>query len=247
MSEAQDLAERLAAWGTYHVERPLLGGHRNRVYLVRAADDTLWIAKTTRRSEAALARAHHLQCQAAEVGLGVAAYRKSDAGLFGLGGLTVEPFIEGQPSTATDMAGLRAGLAKLRQATASWRHRPGFAGAADLLSGTHGGDINLSAMPDRIVAACRGAWTALQTRRETAIHGDLSPANLIRAQDGRLILIDWDEARRDTPLFDHAALSPNRMPRALAQAHLAWEVASGWQTEPDHARILARRLLQGSA
>ena len=81
-----ELAERLAAWGTYHVERSLPGGHRNRVYLVRAADNALWVAKTTRRGEAPLVWARDLQLLAARIGLGAAVHRKSDAGRFGLAG-----------------------------------------------------------------------------------------------------------------------------------------------------------------
>jgi aminoglycoside phosphotransferase (APT) family kinase protein len=73
------------------------------------------------------------------------------------------------------------------------------------------------------------------------VHGDLNSTNLLIGAAGQAILLDWDEARRDSPLFDTAVFRP-RSP-VLARARLAWEVATGWRLEPDYARALATRLL----
>jgi aminoglycoside phosphotransferase (APT) family kinase protein len=82
------------------------------------------------------------------------------------------------------------------------------------------------------------------------IHGDPGAGN-IRMADGRVGLLDWDEARVDTPLLDLGALPPDSaLPLAgvhrlvARRAALAWEVACCWTAEPAYAR---RRLAQLSA
>lgn len=79
------------------------------------------------------------------------------------------------------------------------------------------------------------------------MHRDLNPSNVVIGRNGRPVLLDWDEARRDSPLFDRAALMCDAAPAPLARAPLAWEVASGWHTEPDYARRLVRCLLAEDA
>ena len=99
-------------------------------------------------------------------------------------------------------------------------------------------------MPEPLAASCRAAWAPLVGRRQTAIHGDLHSANLMLDTEGRPVLIDWDEARRDSPLFDLASIATGPASPVLARARLAWEVAAGWRTEPTYAKALATRLLE---
>nr|WP_242532273.1 phosphotransferase [Salipiger thiooxidans] len=56
-------------------------------------------------------------------------------------------------------------------------------------------------MPAKVVARCRGLWSAVSEQTEAVIHGDINPGNLIRCSDGSIALIDWDECRRDLVLF----------------------------------------------
>ncbi|MCX8509109.1 MAG: phosphotransferase [Rhodobacteraceae bacterium] len=84
------------------------------------------------------------------------------------------------------------------------------------------------------------AFAAIADLPRAAIHGDLSHANMIRTGMGRVALIDWDEARLDACAFDLAGFAP--VPDPFPRAHLAWEIASGWATEPGHARALAARM-----
>lgn len=244
-TQEQDFPGRLAPHGDFKVLRQLEGGHRNLSLLVQRSDDALFVAKTTTRSDAALAWAARLQAQARQIGIETPVYIPAPNGTYTNNGLTLEPFVEGRPARAEDLASLRPSLARLRKATSNWPQRPGFASATALLSIETGGDVDLNLMPTHIAAACRAAWQKLAGRRETAIHGDLNPSNLLIGAGGQPILLDWDEARRDSPLFDLAALGyPSKV---LAHAALAWEVAVGCQTEPAYAKSLAHRLLELSS
>lgn len=237
-----EFGSRLEAWGSFRVLRRLDGGYRNLVFLVADLAGALFVAKTTERGGASLAWAARLQAEARRAGIVVPQYRRAPNGCLGAGGLTLEPFIEGRQATQADLVRLRPALARLRAATAGWAQRPGFASAADLLTRQRGGDIDLSRMPADLAAACRAAWAPLVGRRETAIHGDLNSSNLLIDKAGRLVLLDWDEARRDSPLFDHCFAGTTPPPR-LVRAWVAWEVASGWNKEPAYAHALAARLL----
>ncbi len=239
-----DVSARLSPRGRYEVLRRLDGGHRNLAVLVRSEAGALFVAKTTRRSEAALAWVARLQAEAVRVGLGVPAYMVAPDGSYGAGGMTLEPYAEGRMAATADLGRIRRAMARLREATAGWPQRPGFASAAELIERAAGGDIDLTAMPPRIAAACRSAWLPLRGRRETAVHGDLNSSNLIIGNGGA-ILVDWDEARRDSPIFDMAPFWPRST--TVARARLAWEVAAGWQAEPAYARALATRLVDSKA
>jgi Ser/Thr protein kinase RdoA (MazF antagonist) len=241
-SGPRDLEGRLAPFGAFRHLCPLDGGRRNAAHLVERADGRRFVAKSTRRSEPALRWAVRLQAVARGAGLRVPRYLRADDGSHAPGGMTVEPFVDGLPSSEADLRALARPLARLRVATASWSQRPGFVAAADLAPGGAGGDIDLCAMPADLAQACLAAWRVLDGRRRCAVHGDINTTNLLVAPDGRLALLDWDEARIDSPLFDAAAI--RQPPLALLQACVAWEVATGWLHEPAYARTLARRLTE---
>ncbi len=240
-----DIADRLAAHRPLSVVRRLDGGHRNLSFLVRDPADRLFVAKTTRWSEASLRWAAELQRLAGSLGLIVPAYLPARDGRHGAGNITLEPCVPGLAARASDLRRLRCPMSSLRAATERWSQRPGFASAADLVRRDRGGDVDLTLLPPALREACRAAWRPLEGRRRTAIHGDLNTSNLSRASEGKLALIDWDEARLDTPLFDRAAIGGGRLMQGAQRARLAWEVASGWAAEPAYAQALATRLLPG--
>ncbi len=228
-------APPLALWGIEAPPAPLSGGHRNRV--MRAGG---YVLKSTRRSAAALAWLGPLHTAAEAAGLIVPRLIPSTRGALVEGGWTCEPFIAGSPGTEADLAALP--LAAFHRTTAALPQRPGFAAAADLAEGEAAGDIDLAALPPGLAAACRAAWRALLPLPRAAIHGDIAPHNLIRTREGRLALIDWDEARRDALAFDTGSGDP-----AIARALAAWEIAVCWQVEPERARKLASGFAPQSA
>ncbi|MCD2104416.1 phosphotransferase [Rhodococcus erythropolis] len=87
------------------------------------------------------------------------------------------------------------------------------------------------------VPAVRDAWrSALGSGRVGVVNGDCGPRNAIVDTRGRCVLIDWDEARVDDPLFD---LPSDELEQRAAWA---WEIATCWSTEPVYAKSLIGHL-----
>lgn len=215
------------AWGLTGTPVPLPGGHRNTV--LRVGDHVL---KTTRRSEAAMEWLLPVAGLAANCGLNMPSPIRATSGVIVVEGWTCELFCPGTPTSPTDIADR---MVSFHHVAAGMPQRDGFLSARALLANATGGDIDLSVMPPDLVSKLRAAWTHLPDT-QTAIHSDLNARNILTANDGTVTLIDWDEARRDAPLFDTATWSGTPDSRAA----LAWEVASCWQIEPARARQLAQ-------
>lgn len=92
----------------------------------------------------------------------------------------------------------------------------------------------LTFMPAPLVATIRDAWNAVKSTERCVVHGDAGAGNAIITPAGDLVLIDWDEARVDAPLYDRGGGV------AAIRARLAWEIAPCWHREPGYARLLAR-------
>lgn len=220
----------LAAWGLTGTPVPLPGGHRNTV--LRVGDHVL---KTTRRSEAAIAWLLPVAVRASVSGLTMPRLLRTSSGDFVADGWTCEAF---HPGIATSPVEIADRMAAFHTQTSDLPQRAGFATARDMLHQTKCGDIDLSAMPPALVASLRQAWSAL-SGPPAIIHADLNASNILRASDGTVTLIDWDEARRDVPLFDTVTWHTPHDPIAK-RAAMAWEIACSWHVEPDHARRLAQ-------
>lgn len=240
-NQLDDIPGRLLGYGTFSVIRELHGGHRNQAFLVRDLEGAVFVAKTTTRSEAALAWAADLQAEASRCGIIVPRYIQAVDGSYAPAGLTLEPMYFGREALESELSLVRPALTKLRAATKGWSQRPGFVSASDILAGKSGGDANLSILPKKVAQACRAAWKPLKGRAETVLHGDINISNVLIDVNGQVILLDWDEARCDSPLFDQASFHPNNP--ALQHIRLAWEVVCCWMREPEHAKFLADRLL----
>lgn len=218
----------LAAWGLHGTPVARPGGHRNTVLRVGAH-----VLKTSRRCEAALRWLGPVQDIVEAQGLAVPRLIAAANGMLCVNGWTCEPFLPGLP---TPPARISAAMTALHDAARILPPRPDCPGTQILQSKMAGGDVDLNIMPEPLVTALRAAWAELPAAR-TAIHGDLNASNILTGQDGRIALIDWDEARQDSAVFDRvqwSAASPIEK-----RAALAWEIACCWQAEPARARALA--------
>ena len=235
--------EALKHWSDSVVIRPLEGGYRNTVLLIEQAG-VLRVAKSTRRSEAAVRWAARAMQAASSAGFVVPHFIPSRAGNLVENGVTVEAYLRGDSVEQADLEDMLPLLKAFHEATRSFPQRPGFASAVDLLVETRGGDVDLSQMPNELVETCREAWQVLQGEPQSVVHGDLNPSNVLRMSDGRFALLDWDEARFDASLFDTLALSETISQKFERELFLAWEVAICWQIEPEYAREQAEKLLE---
>lgn len=230
----------LAAWGRLRVVGPLGGGHRNNVVELRRGRQRL-VARQSGRPVAGLDWELDMLASLDRAGFRVPATITSLDGRRHVQGVVVQSWLDGSPPGPGDWPAVAAELRRLHELTAEWPQRPGFASTRELLATDRGGDVDLSAMPADVVAACRQAWRRLASAGggEAVVHGDPGPSN-IRMNGGRVGLLDWDEARVDHADLDLADLPvPGFGGERLATASAAvraWETASGWLIEPSYAR-----------
>lgn len=237
----------VGAWSGVEVVRRLAGGARNPVYLARCGAEQL-VVRVSGRPPAALTWELQLLDAVDAAGVVVPRSVPTDDGRPHDGGVLVQRFIDGAaPRDRRDWARVVTALEVLHEATAEWPQRPGFASAEELLHRSSGGDVRLDAMPPDAVELIRSSWRAvLIDERQCAIHGDLGGGNVL-VTERSVALIDWDEARVDSPAFDFAHLPPDvPVPIGvdrdrLIAAGVAWEAATCWIAEPEYA---ARRLAE---
>lgn len=209
-------------------ERPLPGGHRNEVWLVRQGEKLL-VAKTTRHGEAALQWLLPVLAAARLSGFGAPSPIPDSMGRLGGGGITLEPFVAGARPDRVAFHALQPRIRRFHSLTHGIGARPGPA---------YVGDRMLSRLPSPLAAQIRAVQAALPFAMRAAIHGDLGPSNVLMTPDGP-VLLDWDESRADHPAYDLPLANP---PASIRRARLAHEILSGWTTEPKLARRLTTRL-----
>ncbi|MCF1710094.1 aminoglycoside phosphotransferase family protein [Tabrizicola sp. J26] len=225
----------LSAFGTFRVLGPMVGGRRATVWRVEDDMGRLYVARSTRRSEAQLRWVLSLMRLARQAGFRVAPYRTTLSGAVAPAGWTLEPFLDGRGAGVAEMRALAPRIRAFHDLTAGIPQRPGFASCLDLVTGDRGGDVDLSLVPVDLATEMRATWEPFLGRPTAALHGDLGPGNVLMAVGGPA-LIDWDEARCDLPLHDLA--TGGELSVTEARAHLAFEIATSWRDEPDYAREL---------
>jgi len=236
-------------WGELRVIRPLPGGNRRSALLVERGGER-FVARMTHRCSEALAWLDAVQHRARQTGLIVPELMRSERGAWVENGVTLERWIEGRPADARSLTRLHGLLRDFHAATRDLPQRPGFASSIALVRQQRGGDVDLEGMPDDLVTICRAAWERLSDAGRSVVHGDLHRDNVLETPDGRVALVDWDEARVDASVLDEVALSaalggrPRPGWEAAEAALEAWEVAACWRIEPAYARRLAERLRQ---
>lgn len=215
---------------------PLLGGHRNTVLRTIGLAEN-FVFKSTKRSPKSvewLSEVHHL---ARQVGFVVPHQKRSLNGNLIEDGWTCEELIEGETALPSDLLQIEPILSEFHKETADLPQRPSFQSSKALRYLSAGGDIDLREMPRSLAHNFREAWDAVADRSEGIIHGDLNPGNVLKTNDGRFALIDWDESRRDLLLFDTGQIRADD--KASHRARIAWEIATCWLVEPERARSLA--------
>lgn len=247
MTANADLQRRLEPWGEVEVEDEV-SGLRNRVWTIRLRGERR-IARQNTRSAAALDWELDLLETLHNHDFTVPLPISTRSGERRIGGLVMFSFIEGrEPEGRGDAERVAAELRRLHALRGPWAQRPGFRRAQELVATDIGGDVDMSLLPPEDAELCRDAWRALPERKEIVIHGDPSPTN-IRIDGDRVGLLDWDEARVDSPLLDLGALPDSEVAglteeefQRARRASVAWEVAVCWQLEDEYARRRLREL-----
>ena len=246
MTTHTDLRKALEPWGDVEVEADV-SGLRNRVWTIRLRGERC-VARKNERSGEVLDWELDLLAALQDQGFTVPLPIATASGERRIGGLVVLSFIEGREPEGKRDAGLVGDeLRRLHSLLPARPQRPGFRTCHELIATDTGGDVDMSLLPPEDAALCRSTWRQLPEREPAVIHGDPSPTN-IRIDGDRVGLLDWDEARIDSPLLDlgalpdaeSAGLSADDFDRARL-ASVAWEVAVCWQLEDEYAR---RRLLE---
>lgn len=223
-------------WSDTTLVRLLHGGHRNEVWLCRSSGLVTVLRRSTRTSaqlawELALLR--HLE----RSGVLVPQVIAGSGGSAHLEGWHLLTYIEGQVLLNSNDERLRSSLLQVHACTPGWPQRPGFLTASDLLSQERGGDVDLTLMPPDLVAAIRDAWNDVASTGLGVVHADAGAGNAVLTPDGSCALIDWDESRVDSSVFDIGQGAKGE------RARLAWEIATCWAREPDYATGLVPAFL----
>jgi Ser/Thr protein kinase RdoA (MazF antagonist) len=231
----------VAAWPGVELLEALPGGARNPVLLARRGVRRL-VVRRSNRPPASLEWEFDLLEHLAEHGIGVPRVVPTADGHRHVNGVMIQELADGHPPCTDDeWRAVVEVLTVVHRLTLGCPQRPGFASARQLLVRDRGGDVRLDAMPPDAVRTIRRAWQRVLTGPECAVHGDMGAGNVLVA-DAQVTLLDWDEARVDVPWFDFAflpdtAVTHVRIPMdAVITACLAWETATCWVLEPDHAR-----------
>ncbi len=247
MTTASDLARLLQPWGPAEVEAEV-SGLRNRVWRVRLRGETC-IARQNSRNASSLDWELDLLQALDRHGFTVPLPILTASGERRIGGLVVFTFLKGrEPGGSRDSQLVGDELRRLHELTRGWPKRPGFSTCRELVTADTGGDADMSLLPPEDATLCRDAWRDIPDTEQSVVHGDPSPTN-IRIDGDTIGLLDWDEARIDTPLLDLGAL-PDAESAGLSEddfrraqrASVAWEVAVCWQLESEYARRRLREL-----
>ena len=252
-------APDVSAWPGVMVTGVLTGGARARVYAAHRGEEPL-VVKVSPRDEPSLDWELELLIALTEAGVSVPTPTPTADGRLRAGRVFVSRFLPGGPPRTTEhWRAAAAVVATVHEVTRGWPQRPGAASAAALMGTTRGADVDLAAMPPSAAALVRACWQPVLDRADATgqddgscvVHGDLGAGALLVDGD-EVGIIDWDEARVDLPTFDLAALVaaangavtvPDGLDQqVLADAALAWEVATCWVPEPDYARRCLHQL-----
>jgi Ser/Thr protein kinase RdoA (MazF antagonist) len=241
---AANVDEAIKRWGGgATITAKLSAGTRSDVWAVQI-EERRHTLRRSRRSSAAVHWELDLIQFLSSQGIGVPSVLPTTDGSRTYGRFFALSWIDGHPpQTDAEWREVATALERVHELTRAWPQRPTFASTVELLTGSAGGDVDLSLMPRAAVEQCREAWARLIGKRTSAIHGD-PRGNALITEEG-VQFIDWDEARVDVSVLDLADLPGEHAPPSVLavarRAASAWEAAASWSLEPEYAR---RRLAE---
>ncbi len=198
----------------------------------------MFVAKSTRRSEAALEWLGDVQDIAEKSGFRIPRLLRGSTGKLCYNNWTLEPFLKGIPATEDQVKTCFPMLEKFYALSRGHAQRPGFLTARELCVVDSSGDISLQKLPSALVAKLRFAWVDISKTGHSVIHADFGIGNLLFETGLPAALIDWDECRVDATFFD----LPDQNNPEHTRAKTAWEIAACWEIEPKRACKLASLL-----
>jgi Ser/Thr protein kinase RdoA (MazF antagonist) len=229
----------LDAWGDVRIVRRLTGGIVNDVRLV-SLNGALAVARLGRRTAASLDWEYDLLSHLADQGMAVPSWIPAMDGRFHLDGLSVMTYVEGrEPNNEADWDAVAKYLSRVHALTAGWQQRPGYVASVDLVDYEKAAEVvDITTMPEVVVARSRRAWKRLIDHPRSVVHGDVNAGNVKITPGGGVVLIDWDEARVDASALDFGRLPPatnvpldHETAWAAQQADAAWDAASCWNID----------------
>ena len=230
------LPSRLEPWGSATIGAEL-SGFRNRVWSIRLRGER-YVARQSSRSAGVLEWELDLLETLKRHGFNVPVPVPTATGERHIDGLVVFTFLEGkQPEGRRDWQLVSDELRRLHELTRAWPQRPGFRTSRELLTENAGGDVDMSLLHPTDAALCRDAWSDLPRGQESVVHGDPSASNVLIDGD-RVRLLDWDEARVDSPHLDLGRCprrsSPDSQPTTSASpsgrpSPGRWRSAGSWK------------------
>ncbi len=238
-------------WPGLEVHRAITTGNRSSVWRGVLEGKPVAI-RSSKRSEASLDWELDLLGALASLDFLVPEPIPTQSGKLRFGSWTVQVWIEGKPPTTEfDWQLVTAELRRLHRSLDGYRQRPGACSVTELRQVRRSIDADLDQTPSPIVEHCLPYFDAYLKDHNRVIHGDPGADNIRITPDGKVGLLDWDEARVDVPDLDLVSLgapglSGLRRGEAEAAVH-AWETLNGWLVEPDYAASRFKQLPNSSS
>lgn len=236
----------LEHWSDLRVGAPLEGGERSQVWEAMLGPDRV-VIRSSRRGADSLDWELALLVDLRSHGFCVPDPIPTDDQRLRAGLTSVHRWIDGRPPTSpTDWAQVASELRRVHRMPIVRPQRPGAASVTSLGLARRSVDADLDRIPASVVDQCLLFFDAYLEAQLAVVHGDPMAGNVRLTSEGRVGLIDWDEARIDIPDLDLAnlgvaVLSGDRR-RTAEWAADAWETLNGWTQEPDYARMRLARL-----
>ena len=207
----------LQNWGGGNVIRQL-GSNRSIVFLVEV-QGARFVARHFNQSDASFRWVLKAQDFARRSGFIVPTLLPNVDGNLRVDHWTLEAYFPGPPAGDFAMQRAMNSIRKFHRLSRRMPERPGFPAMIDNVQ-------KLVKVPD------------FPGHSRSVVHGDFHSGNIIELPNGRLVLIDWEEARLDSVSFD--------LMRPGSRQHLAYEVVSCWEKEQLYARQNMQRLRRTS-
>lgn len=236
----------VSGWSGLQLLEPVQEGNRNEVWRARLGGADVAVRKS-RRSEPSLVWELDLLDDLERAGFSVPTSIRCDDGRRFADGVVVQVWLDGRPpSSDADWRAVADDLQRLHANTGGYRQRPGRVTGRELADARRSVDADLDAVPAGVAGLVAEVFGRFGDVPTAVVHGDPGPSNIRIAADGRVGLLDWDEARVDLTWHDLSNLGiqilDDREHRRAQDLSNAWEAVNAWTAEPDYAMDRLRQL-----